>query len=89
MEIGDSAKGFRFGPELDKIPDDSGLAAWSSGPVMTSQMLGYVGVPGKVEAIGNDWFSIRFADGKCYGYPLMEYMALQREERLKELGIEK
>ena len=75
IKIGDSAKGFM------KIGD------MAKGFRHDNAMDRYVGVWGTVEAIANDWFSIRFDDGKCYGYPLMEYLQIQREERLKELGI--
>lgn len=84
MKIGDKAKGFRFESYLVNYSYD---------------MDPYVGVEGEIFKIMEDRFTIIFKedslerilrDGSQYHfwtYPLAEYIQIQREERLKELGL--
>ena len=82
MKVGDKVKGFRF--ENNK---------WSE------SMSPYIGVEGTVKRILNDsqgflhYFQIEFYSGRMgrynveYWYPIKEYIVIQRDEKLKELGI--
>ena len=81
IKHGDKAKGFRF--------DDS------SGVRYNAEMEKMVGKTGTVISIGTTNSTpsiiIEFEELReeisYWNYPLQEYLAMQREERLKELGI--
>ena len=73
IKHGDKAKGFRF--------DDS------SGVRYNAEMEKMVGKTGTITAIYEDHFAITFGAFRSWTYPLSEYLAILREERLKELGI--
>ena len=76
MKIGDIAKGFKF-PAFN----NSAILNYNRG------MNRFVGVEGVVSDVGTDTFSI-FYDGVGYwSYPIKEYLALQREQRLNEIWI--
>ena len=74
IKIGDKVNGFKFG-------DDAGVN-------YVHAMDKYVGKCGIVHSIyGNVSFNIFFEDNRYFTYPIVEYLVLQREEKLKELGI--
>lgn len=81
IKVGDKAKGFRF--------DDS------TGVRYNNEMEKMVGKTGTVISIGTTNFTpsiiIEFEELReeisYWNYPLQEYLAIQREEKLKELGI--
>ena len=76
MKKGDKAKGFKFR-----------TARNSANINYNEQMDRFVGVEGVVTDVGTDTFSIFYHGvGYCW-YPIKEYLVIQREERLKELGI--
>ena len=82
MKTGDIAIGFKFDNEN------------SAGVAYVREMDDYVGKSGTV-VIGSTWpgvFQIHFKslfgdDLKIWTYPTKEYLAIQREEKLKELGL--
>jgi hypothetical protein len=76
MNIGDKAKGFKFTDHKN-----------SAGLGYHERMEKHVGMSGTIADRQNVWFTIEYESGACYGYPIREYLALQREERLKELGL--
>jgi hypothetical protein len=81
MKEGDKAIGFRF------ITQNN-----SAGIIYVTQMDNYVGKSGTVViGIGTTWpgaFEIQFDEPyNIWTYPILEYLTLQREEKLKELGI--
>ena len=79
MNIGDKAKGFKFTDHKN-----------SAGLGYHERMEKHVGMSGTINDIGpfpNVWFTIEYESGASYGYPIREYLVIQREERLKELGI--
>ena len=77
IKLGDKAKGFKF-------PEFRNSASLS----YNKQMERFVGTEGIVSDIGSDTFDILYDDkGTLWTYPVQEYLAIQREERLKELGI--
>ena len=81
IKVGDKAKGFRF--------DDS------TGVRYNNEMEKMVGKTGTVISIGTTNFTpsiiIEFEELleeiSYWNYPLQEYLAILREEKLKELGI--
>ena len=81
IKVGDKAKGFRF--------DDS------TGVRYNNEMEKMVGKTGTVISIGTTNFTpsiiIEFEELReeisYWNYPLQEYLAILREERLKELGL--
>jgi hypothetical protein len=76
IKTGDKVKGFKF-------------PAFNNSAILNynSDMNRFVGVEGVVSDVGTDTFSI-FYDGVGYwSYPIQEYLVIQRERRLKELGI--
>lgn len=75
IKLGDKAKGFEF-PSFRN----------SASLKYNKQMDRYVGVEGVVIIVDADKFSILYKHDHCL-YPVQEYLAIQREERLKELGI--
>ena len=77
IKAGDKAKGFKF-------PEFRNSASLS----YNKQMDRFVGAEGFVCDVGSDTFDILY-DDKCtrWTYPVQEYLAILREERLKELGI--
>ena len=76
MKKGDKAKGFKFR-----------TARNSANINYNEQMDRYVGVEGVVTDVGPDTFSILYHGVGHWSYPIQEYLVIQREERLKELGI--
>ena len=76
MKKGDKAKGFRFR-----------TARNSANINYNKQMDRYVGVEGVVTDVGTDTFSILYDGVGHWSYPIKEYLAIQRENKLKELGI--
>lgn len=81
MKIGDKAKGFEFTDQMR-----------SKFIAMTSSMYNLIGVEGTIVEINYDQggFLICFGfdyNGQAWWYPIDEYMKIQREERLNELGI--
>ena len=76
IKVGDKMKGFKF-PAFN----NSAILNYNRG------MNRFVGVEGVVSDVGTDTFSI-FYDGVGYwSYPIKEYLAIQREQRLNEIGI--
>lgn len=76
IKYGDKAKGFKFRTRQN-----------SANMSYHKQMDRFVGVEGVVTDVGADTFSI-FYDGIGYwSYPIKEYLVIQREEKLKEIGI--
>jgi hypothetical protein len=76
MILGDKVKGFKF-------------PAFNNSAILNyhSDMNRFVGVEGVVSDVGTETFSI-FYDGVGYwSYPIQEYLAIQREQKLKEIGI--
>ena len=73
IKIGQMVKGFRF--------DNS------SGVHYAEDMEKMVGKTGTITAIYEYCFTITFGGFNSWTYPLSEYLAIQREEKLKELGI--
>ena len=89
MKIGDRVKGFEFGEQR--------RAKFVS---MTTHMYNLIGVDGTIVEIDHDngTFKIEFGNKNDYyynrdngtsawWYPIDEYLMIQREQRLKELGI--
>ena len=78
MKVGDTAKGFWF--ESDKV-------------IYNPNMDRYLGVEGEIVMIREDKFIIQFPGSSPGGtpvsrwYPLSEYLQIQREDKLNELGI--
>jgi hypothetical protein len=80
MKIGDIAKGFKFTHHKN-----------SAGLGYHERMEKHVGMSGTIVDIRqNVWFTIEYESG-AWSYPIKEYLAMQlamqREERLNELGI--
>lgn len=78
MKKGDKAKGFKF---------RGGGGRNSANINYNEQMDRYVGVEGVVTDVGPDTFSILYDGVGHWSYPIKEYLAIQRENKLKELGI--
>ena len=74
IKIGQKVKGFRF--------DNSSGVHYNE--QMEKKM---VGKTGTITAIYEDHFAITFGGFNSWTYPLSEYLAIQREEKLKELGL--
>ena len=79
MKVGQKAKGFRFDTNItDKIG-------------FIKEMNRYVGKEGTVTGIRllkwGGCLEISFDDGEKWSYPMEEYLRINREERLNELGI--
>ena len=77
IKVGDKVKGFKF---------RGGGGRNSANINYNEQMNRYVGVEGVVTLVGADTFSILYHDDH-WSYPLQEYLAIIREEKIKELGI--
>ena len=76
MNIGDKAKGFKFTDHKN-----------SAGLGYHERMEKHVGMSGTIVDIRqNVWFTIEYESG-AWSYPIKEYLAVQREQKLKELGI--
>ena len=73
IKMWQKAKGFRF--------DDS------SGVHYTEAVEKMVGKTGTITGFYGDRFYITFDDNSSYAYPVNEYLAILREEKLIELGI--
>jgi len=78
MKIGDKARGFRF--------ESYDFLSYSY------EMDPYVGVEGEIFQIMEDRFTIMFKEDSVqqyefWTYPLAEYIQIQREEKLNELGL--
>ena len=74
IKIGDKVKGFKFGDdaEVNYVP----------------AMDKYVGKSGKVCSIYENSVQISFdEDDKKWYYPISEYITIQRETKLKQIGI--
>lgn len=84
MKIGDRVKGFEFAEQR--------RAKFIS---MTTHMYNLIGVDGTIVEIDHDngSFKIEFGNKNAdngtsaWWYPIDEYLMIQREQRLKELGI--
>ena len=77
IKLGDKAKGFKF-------PEFRNSASLSYNKLMDR----FVGAEGFVCDVGSDTFDILYDDKVTrWTYPVQEYLAILREERLKELGI--
>ena len=76
IKIGNKAKGFKFR-----------TARNSANINYNEQMDRYVGVEGVVTDVGPDTFSILYEGVGHWSYPIKEYLAILREERLKKIGI--
>ena len=77
IKLGDKAKGFKF-------PEFRNSASLS----YNKQMDRFVGTEGFVCDVGSDTFDILYDDKVTrWTYPVQEYLAIQREERLREIGI--
>ena len=76
IKVGDKVKGFKF----------RGGGRNSANLNYNVQMDHYVDIEGVVTDVATDIFSILYHDDH-WSYPLQEYLAIQREEKLKELGI--
>ena len=80
IKLGDKAKGFKF-------PEFRNSASLS----YNKQMERFVGTEGFVCDVGSDTFDILYIlyDDKVtrWTYPIQEYLAIQRAERLREIGI--
>ena len=74
IKMWQKAKGFRF--------DES-----SAGVLYTEALEKMVGKTGTITGFYGDRFYITFDDNSSHAYPVNEYLAILREERLKELGI--
>jgi hypothetical protein len=76
MKIGDKVKGFKF-------------TAFNNSAILNynRDMNRFVGVEGVVSDVGTETFSIFYEGVGYWSYPIQEYLAIQRERRLKELGI--
>ena len=77
IKLGDKAKGFKF-PEFRNSANLS----------YNKQMDRFVGSEGFVCDVGSDTFDILYDDKVTrWTYPIQEYLAILREERLREIGI--
>lgn len=76
MILGDKAKGFKF-------------PAFNNSAILNyhSDMNRFVGVEGVVSDVGTETFSIFYEGVGYWSYPIQEYLAIQREQKIKELGI--
>jgi len=92
IKVGDKVKGFRFSSTVDYT---EGPAGWKiSGKLKYDErMTPYIGVEGEVIRVDENIFVIRFDINTnnigviSWRYPIAEYLELQREEKLKELGL--
>ena len=76
IKRGDIAKGFKFTHHKN-----------SAGLGYHERMEKHVGISGTIVDIRqNVWFTIEYESG-AWSYPIQEYLAIQRERRLKELDI--
>jgi hypothetical protein len=87
MKVGEKAKGFWFESNITEHPlKQFGKIGF------IKDMHGYVGKEGTITEIHHlKWgscFDISFDDGKKWSYPMVEYLRINREERLNELGID-
>jgi hypothetical protein len=75
IKVGQKVKGFQF--------DDS------SGVIYNTHMDNFIGEVGTVVEVNRNNFHIYFGEQmvESYRYPTKEYLAILREERLKEIGI--
>ena len=74
IKIGDKVNGFKFG-------DDAGVN-------YVHAMDKYVGKSGKVCSMNEGLFQILFdEDDMKWYYPISEYITIQRETKLKQIGI--
>jgi hypothetical protein len=91
IKRGDKAKGFRFDTSsgvrwnalMEPFVGVEGIVRQAR-PKMNELVIGFIGTP-----IHVDTFRVMPAEPymQHWIYPLDEYLVLQREERLKELGI--
>ena len=91
IKVGDKAKGFRFDTSsgvrwnylMEQFVGVEGIAI-SIRPKMNELVIGFIGTP-----IHVDTLRVMPAEPNMqhWIYPLDEYLVLQREEKLKELGI--
>ena len=76
IKVGDKVKVFKF------------YGYWNSANIMYNVLMDrFVGVEGVVTDVGTDTFSILYYGVGHWSYPIKEYLAIQREEKLKEIGI--
>ena len=79
IKVGDKVMGFKF-DHFESFP--------LTRIFYIQAMDKYVGKCGIVHSIyGNVSFNILFEDNRKFTYPIVEYLVLQRDEKLKELGI--
>lgn len=76
IKVGDKAKGFKF----HALRNSAILNYYI-------QMDRFVGVEGVISDVGTETFSIFYEGVGYWSYPIKEYLAIQRENKLKELGI--
>lgn len=77
IKLGDKAKGFNFFTFKN-----------SANLCYNKQMERFVGTEGVVCDVGSDTFDILYDDKVTrWTYPIQEYLAIQRAERLREIGI--
>ena len=80
LKVGDKVMGFKFDPFENRMSLDKVFYI----PAMDK----YVGKWGIINSIyHNVSFNILFEDNRKFTYRIAEYLVLQREEKLKELGI--
>ena len=78
IKVGDRVKGFEFAEQRRSL-----FVA------MTTPMYNLIGVDGTIVEIDHDngSFKIEFGNKTAWWYPINEYLVLQREQRLNEIGI--
>ena len=76
IKVGDKAKGFEF--------DEGVYEIFLRRTEYTNR---YIGVEGTIVEIYGCIFRIEFDKDRTCWYPIDQHLAIQREEKLKEIGI--
>ena len=98
IKVGDKVRGFKFGEKIGDGSETTFSIDKTTGLNYHPNMDLYVGVEGEVVEVQEETFDVKFKNlrlayidhiigGESWTYPIKEYLAIQREERLKELGI--
>ena len=100
VKVGDKVRGFKFGEKIGDGSENTFAIEKVTGLNYNPEMDLYVGVEGEVVEVQEETFYVKFDEyyddidipanpsvPTWWTYPIKEYLAIQREERLKELGI--
>lgn len=91
IKVGDKAKGFEFDEGVYEIGIKNAVSLPNCANEIflrcTEYTNRYIGVEGTIAEIYGCIFRIEFDKDCACWYPISKYLALQREEKLNELGI--